>query len=201
MPCNMCKLRIFSSSYACAKYYSGLCSSFKHSVVSNDSVSGQWRPWSDCADAQADLDLRCQHMHEDTFKIWNTVWDYMSRGHFAHGRRHFTLDGAQIIFKGWTFCIMYTLSSFFLSILLSVDYDHDDRFVVWHISYHKRKKGQSHHLQSPQGQVTHTWPCLTLGYYILAFNPSTVSELTALVVGPFQVVIVRGIKESLKPSV
>ena len=42
-------------------------SPFIHSVVSNDSVSGQWRPWSDCADAQADLGLRCPHMPEDTF--------------------------------------------------------------------------------------------------------------------------------------
>ena len=36
--------------------------------VSNDSVSRQWRPWSDyAADAQADLDLRCLHMPKDTF--------------------------------------------------------------------------------------------------------------------------------------
>ena len=27
---------------ACAKYHPGVCSSFVHSVVSNDSVSGQW---------------------------------------------------------------------------------------------------------------------------------------------------------------
>ena len=36
-------------------------------VVSNDSVNGQWRPWSDCADAQADLGLRCQHMPGPVF--------------------------------------------------------------------------------------------------------------------------------------
>ena len=45
----------------------GLCSPFIHSVVSNDSVSGQWRPWSDCADAQADLGLRCPHTPKDIF--------------------------------------------------------------------------------------------------------------------------------------
>ena len=37
------------------------------SIVSNDSGSGLWRPWSDCADAQADLGLRCPHLPEDTF--------------------------------------------------------------------------------------------------------------------------------------
>ena len=37
-----------------------------HSMVFNDSASGQRRPWSDCADAQADLGLRCSHMPEDT---------------------------------------------------------------------------------------------------------------------------------------
>ena len=38
-----------------------------HSVVSDDSISGQWRPWWDCADAQAGLGFRCPHMPEDTF--------------------------------------------------------------------------------------------------------------------------------------
>ena len=45
----------------------GLWSPFIQSVVSDDSASGQWRPWSDCADAQSDLELRCPHMPEDTF--------------------------------------------------------------------------------------------------------------------------------------
>ena len=30
-----------------ARYHPGLCVPFIHSVISNDSVSGQWRPWSD----------------------------------------------------------------------------------------------------------------------------------------------------------
>ena len=38
-----------------------------HFIVFKDSVSGQRRSWSDCADAQADLGLRCPHMPEDTF--------------------------------------------------------------------------------------------------------------------------------------
>ena len=38
-----------------------------HSVIDNDSFSGKWRPWSDCADAQADLGIRCPQMPEDTF--------------------------------------------------------------------------------------------------------------------------------------
>ena len=57
----------FWSSCACAKYHSGLCSLFIHSVVSNNCVSTQWRLWSDCADARADLGLRCPHMSEETF--------------------------------------------------------------------------------------------------------------------------------------
>ena len=36
-------------------------------VNSNDSVSGQWRSRSDCADAKADLDFRCPHMPENMF--------------------------------------------------------------------------------------------------------------------------------------
>ena len=62
----------FQSPCACAKYHPGLCSPFIHSVVLNDSSSGQWRPWSDCADAQADLGLRCPHMPEDTFSQGET---------------------------------------------------------------------------------------------------------------------------------
>ena len=62
MPPNMRKMRTFISKCACAKYHTGLYSPFIQSEVSNKSVSGQWRPWSDCADAQADLGLRCLHM-------------------------------------------------------------------------------------------------------------------------------------------
>ena len=50
-----------------AKYHQDLCSSFVHSAVSNDSVSWQGRPWSDCAEAQSDLGLRCPHMPEEIF--------------------------------------------------------------------------------------------------------------------------------------
>ena len=55
------------SSHACAKYHLGTCSQFMHSIVSNDSGSGQQRPWSAYADAQADLGLCCPHMPEDMF--------------------------------------------------------------------------------------------------------------------------------------
>ena len=55
-------MRKFRSPCACAKYHPGLCSPFIHFVVSNESVSGQWWPWSDCADAQADLGLRFPDM-------------------------------------------------------------------------------------------------------------------------------------------
>ena len=64
VPSNMHQMRIFRSSRACAKYHS---SPVIHFVVSNDYISEQWRPWSDCANAQADLGLRCSHMPEDMF--------------------------------------------------------------------------------------------------------------------------------------
>ena len=54
-------------SHACAKSHPCICSQLIHSIVSDDSVSGQRRPRSDCADAQADLGLRCPHMPEDAF--------------------------------------------------------------------------------------------------------------------------------------
>ena len=66
-PSNTRNMRWLRSSCECAKYQPGLCSPFMQSKESNDSVSGQWRPWSDCADAQADLGLRCPHMPEGTF--------------------------------------------------------------------------------------------------------------------------------------
>ena len=50
----------------CARYHPGICSTLKHSTVSDDSVSGQWMPRSDCADAQADLGLHYPHMPGDT---------------------------------------------------------------------------------------------------------------------------------------
>ena len=37
------------------------CTPFMLSVISKDSVSRQWRPWSDCMDAQTDLGLCCPH--------------------------------------------------------------------------------------------------------------------------------------------
>ena len=64
---NMLKMCRFRSSCACAKYHPGLHSLIIHSVVSSDSVSGLWRPWTDCANAQADLGLRCPHVPEDKF--------------------------------------------------------------------------------------------------------------------------------------
>ena len=45
----------------------GRCSPFIHSVLSNDSVCRQRRPWSACTDAHADLGLCCPHMSGDVF--------------------------------------------------------------------------------------------------------------------------------------
>ena len=67
VPSNIRRMRKFRSSYSCAMYHPGLCSLLIHSIVSNDSVSGRWRPRSDCASAQSDLGLRRPHMPKDTF--------------------------------------------------------------------------------------------------------------------------------------
>ena len=58
LPSNMCKMRRFRSSYACAKYHPGLCSPFIHSVVANDFAS-----------AQSDLGHRCPHMTRRHFFV------------------------------------------------------------------------------------------------------------------------------------
>ena len=85
VPSNMRRLRPY-----CAWYHLGLCSPFIHSVVSNDSVSRQWRSWSECADAQANLGLCCSHMFEDRFwmvqpKHCNNpkYWDILSTYHIS----------------------------------------------------------------------------------------------------------------------
>ena len=61
VPLNICRIHRIRSYCTSAKYNPSLCSPFIHSVVSNDSVHRQGRPGSDCADAQADLGLHCQH--------------------------------------------------------------------------------------------------------------------------------------------
>ena len=48
-------------------YNPSLFSPLIHFVVSNNSVCGQGKPRSECADAQADLGLRCMHMPGGTF--------------------------------------------------------------------------------------------------------------------------------------
>ena len=50
-----------------AKPHRGICFPLIHSIVSNESVSGQRWLWSDCAYAQADLGHRYPHLPEDTF--------------------------------------------------------------------------------------------------------------------------------------
>ena len=67
VPPSMRKMCGFTSSCTRAKSRPEKCSPLKHYIVSKDSVCWQRRPWSDCADAQADQGLRCPHMPEDTF--------------------------------------------------------------------------------------------------------------------------------------
>ena len=53
------------------KVVSGICSPLKYSVVSNDSVLGEWRSWLDCANVQSlkqsDLGLNFPHVPGDMF--------------------------------------------------------------------------------------------------------------------------------------
>ena len=63
----MLKIRGFTPSCTCAKSLPCICSPLKHFILSINFVCGDQRPWSDCADAQADLGFRCQHVLEDTF--------------------------------------------------------------------------------------------------------------------------------------
>ena len=51
-------------------FISGLCAPLLHSIVSNDSDIGQQRPWSDCADVQSDLCLRCPRMPPRHIFAW-----------------------------------------------------------------------------------------------------------------------------------
>ena len=52
----------------CAKYHHGIFSPFIHSVVSNDSVCGQRRPWSDCVAEETFLHGASQ-LKEIVFKV------------------------------------------------------------------------------------------------------------------------------------
>ena len=46
-----------------------LWSPFIHFIISNNSVSREGSPWSDCTNAQADLGLWCPHTPEDMFSL------------------------------------------------------------------------------------------------------------------------------------
>ena len=56
-----------------AKYHSGFCLSFIHSVASIESVRGQQRPLLDCTNAQADPGHRCPHVC-----VWHGPFDIFS---------------------------------------------------------------------------------------------------------------------------
>ena len=62
VPSNTSKICGFTSSCTCAKSHPGICFPLKHSIVSNDSVSGQRRSRSDCASAQSHLGICCPHL-------------------------------------------------------------------------------------------------------------------------------------------
>ena len=81
VPSNMRKIWRFRSSWECVKYHPGLCFPLIDSVVSSNSVSGQWRPWSDCTDVQADLGPSlCTYAQRHIF-TWNGPFDHDSYFH------------------------------------------------------------------------------------------------------------------------
>ena len=61
--CTMRKISLWHllSTETCTTSPSGICSSLKHSIMSNDSVYRQQRPWSDCTFVQSDQSLCCPH--------------------------------------------------------------------------------------------------------------------------------------------
>ena len=87
---KMCK---FTSSCICPKSHPSICSPLKYSIVSNDSICGQRRPWSDCANAQSDLGLHYPHMPDDMF---------------LQGVAHILICALETPFLSWiTFCISF----------------------------------------------------------------------------------------------
>ena len=86
--------------------------SFIHFVVSNDSVCGERRPRSDCADAQADLGLRSPHMPEDMFShgtdqivsIGCTVFHAIQLEEHRHGAQcvHYSIFAKEKDHLTWT---------------------------------------------------------------------------------------------------
>ena len=99
--------------------YTSLCP-----TVPSDSTSGQWRPWSDCADAQSDLGLRCPHMPEETF---------------SHGAAHTYLALFKAvsfpIYKYWwySFIVLSRLSFEMIYVQFSLHHYQDIRFINWEI--------------------------------------------------------------------
>ena len=83
-----------------------------HYVVSSASFSGQWRPWSDCADAQADLGLRCPHMPEYVRPIYSSPMadTYCS---MAHTGWH---DPKDHIYIKWRWSQIWCSDSRFLTV-------------------------------------------------------------------------------------
>ena len=90
MPSNMRKMHSFRSSCACAKYHPGLSSQFIHSVISNDSVSGQWSPWSDCADMPKDT-----FSHGETRFMFRRIFFFYEEG--IRWRRYVSVIGCASI--------------------------------------------------------------------------------------------------------
>ena len=64
----------------------GFCSPLIHSIVSNDYVSRQQRPGSDCTDVQADLDFSCPHIPEDMLShgAWCDMASGIKQGFLRH---------------------------------------------------------------------------------------------------------------------
>ena len=97
-----------ASSQACAKPYLGICSPKIHSIVSNYSVSGQRKPWSDCADAQSDLGLLCPHMLRHVFawrdQIIRPACNWVNSAFFRKPTFHMVKYRATLLYCSLLWC-------------------------------------------------------------------------------------------------
>ena len=82
------------------------------SAVPSDSISGQWRSWSDWADAQADLGLHCLHMPKDTF---------------PHAMTHIISPTLLAIINQWSLYCFSHENSYFIAVWAVAD----NSAIIW----------------------------------------------------------------------
>ena len=94
------------SSHACTKSDLGLCSSLIHSIVSIDSVVGEQRHWSDCANQQTRL-LLSAYVRRLNFEWRALINLYQSLGLFSRWHND---ESFFILLRKFCLDILYDLS-------------------------------------------------------------------------------------------